>query len=458
MSLRLKPYPEYKDSGVPWLGKIPSHWGINRAKWLFRKLDRPVEPSSEVVTCFRDGAVTLRKYRRIEGFTESLKEIGYQGVCRGDLVVHAMDAFAGAVGVSDSDGKCTPVYAICEPRLDANPYYYARIVREMAHTRWILALAKGIRERSTDFRYEAFADQVVPVPPANEQQCVEVFLSRMDALTQRLMRAKLRMIELLDERKRAIIHQAVTHGLDPKASMKPTDLDWLPEVPEHWEKVHIGSSVRIVNGFPFDSELFDQTVGIPLVRIRDIFSPSTEVRYTGDEVLEARIDDGDVLVGMDGNFNVAIWRGGPALLNQRVCCIRPRSSISREYLAHLLAIPLKWLNDQTFSTTVKHLSSYDIRRLRVFMPDIEEQAQIVRRINEQSKTLDAAIQRALQEIDLIREYRTRLISDVVTGKLDVRDVDLPDVGEDEAEFVPLDPEAVGIEELTAVEEVSHADH
>lgn len=157
----LKPYSAYKDSGVLWMGAIPSHWEMERAKWLFHKVDRPVPETSEVVTCFRDGIVTLRKNRRSRGFTESLKEIGYQGILRGDLVIHAMDAFAGAVGVADSDGKGTPVYSVCRPSAGANSHYYAHVIREMARSQWILALAKGVRERSTDFRFDDFASQLV---------------------------------------------------------------------------------------------------------------------------------------------------------------------------------------------------------------------------------------------------------------------------------------------------------
>ena len=91
----LKPYPAMKDSGVEWLGEVPENWKLERGKWLFRKMDRPIRDADEVVTCFRDGIVTLRKNRRVRGFTESLKEIGYQGIRRGDLVIHGMDAFAG---------------------------------------------------------------------------------------------------------------------------------------------------------------------------------------------------------------------------------------------------------------------------------------------------------------------------------------------------------------------------
>ena len=154
MISELKPYPAMRDSGVSWLGEVPDHWETERAKWLFRKMERPVRESDEVVTCFRDGVVTLRKNRRLRGFTESLSEFGYQGVRRGDLVIHAMDAFAGATGVSDSDGKGTSVYSVCAPRMEGvNAHYYAFCVREMAGSQWILALSKGIRERSTDFRF-----------------------------------------------------------------------------------------------------------------------------------------------------------------------------------------------------------------------------------------------------------------------------------------------------------------
>ena len=160
-------YPAYKPSGVPWLDDMPEHWDVRRAGWLFRKMDRAVRDGDEVITCFRDGTVTLRKNRRTEGFiTESLKEIGYQGVRRGDLVIHQMDAFAGAVGVSDSDGKGTPVYSVCHPNQDADPFYYAHIVREMARSQWILALAKGIRERSTDLGTQSSPINISPSRPS----------------------------------------------------------------------------------------------------------------------------------------------------------------------------------------------------------------------------------------------------------------------------------------------------
>ena len=109
-------YKRYKDSGIEWLGEVPEHWEVEKGKWLFLKMDRQVRPEDGVVTAFRDGQVTLRTNRRTDGFTNAIKEHGYQGIRKGDLVIYAMDAFAGAIGVSESDGKSTPVYSACVPR------------------------------------------------------------------------------------------------------------------------------------------------------------------------------------------------------------------------------------------------------------------------------------------------------------------------------------------------------
>jgi hypothetical protein len=136
---------------------------------------------------------------RLRGFTEAIYEFGYQRIRKGDLVIHAMDAFAGAVGVSDSDGKGTPVYAVCQPKPGVNAHYYAFIVREMARSQWILALSRGIRERSTDFRYDTFVGQRVPLPPCAEQATIVRFLDWANGRLERAIRAKRKVIALLSE-------------------------------------------------------------------------------------------------------------------------------------------------------------------------------------------------------------------------------------------------------------------
>ena len=172
----MKRYPKYKDSGISWLGQIPEHWEVRRAKFMFHKNKRKCSEGDEVITCFRDGQVTLRKNRRTTGFTESEKYDGYQGIKKGDLVIHQMDAFAGSIGVSDSDGMGTSVYHCCTPTGDYNVYYYAYLIRQMALSGFIQSLYKGIRERSSDFSFPIFGNQFLAVPPIIEQQKIVEFL------------------------------------------------------------------------------------------------------------------------------------------------------------------------------------------------------------------------------------------------------------------------------------------
>lgn len=230
----LDPNVPMKESGVEWLEEIPAHWDVKRGKTLFRKINRPVLPEYDVVTCFRDGEVTLRKNRRTTGFTEALKEIGYQGVCKGDLVIHAMDAFAGAVGVSDSDGKCSPVYAICSPIAEVFPKYYALIIREMARNQWIAALSKGIRERSTDFRFDMFGMQHLPVPPFAEQESIIRYIDQETAAIDKAIELSKKEIDLLQEYKTRLIADAVTGAVDVRELAKE-----LPEIAEEIDDENI---------------------------------------------------------------------------------------------------------------------------------------------------------------------------------------------------------------------------
>ena len=205
----INPKVPMKDSGIPWIGMVPKHWIKLRAKNIFKRQYREVRENDDIVTCFRDGQVTLRKNRRTEGFTESLKEIGYQGIRKGDLVLHQMDAFAGSIGVSDSDGKGTPVYICCLPIGESNVYYYAYLLREMARTGFIKSLYRGIRERSSDFRFETFAVQWLPVLPLSEQNEIVVYIDRKVAQIDKMKAAELAQIEKLKEYKQRVISDVV---------------------------------------------------------------------------------------------------------------------------------------------------------------------------------------------------------------------------------------------------------
>nr|WP_257003948.1 restriction endonuclease subunit S [Haemophilus aegyptius] len=208
----LNPDVPLKDSGVEWIGQVPEHWDVQRSKFIFKKIERKVNEEDQIVTCFRDGQVTLRANRRTEGFTNALKEHGYQGIRKGDLVIHAMDAFAGAIGISDSDGKATPVYSVCLPhdKQKIDVYFYAYYLRNLALSGFISSLAKGIRERSTDFRYSDFAELLLPIPPYLEQQKIADYLDTQTAKIDQAIALKTAHIEKLKEYKSVLINDVVT--------------------------------------------------------------------------------------------------------------------------------------------------------------------------------------------------------------------------------------------------------
>ena len=417
---------------------------MSGAKWLFRKVDRRVREHDEVVTCFRDGVVSLRKNRRVRGFTESLKEIGYQGIRRGDLVIHAMDAFAGAIGVADSDGKGTPVYAVCEPGPGANAYYYAYTVREMARNQWIQALAKGIRERSTDFRFDGFGSQSVPLPPLPEQAAIVRFLDHADRRIRRYIHAKQKLIKLLEEQKQAIIHRAVTRGLDPDVRLKPSGVEWLGDVPEHWEVKRVKQVSQVLRGkFTHrprnDPSLYDGPY--PFIQTGEVARAEKSItgyRQTLNErglAVSKMFPAGTLVMTIAANIGDVAVLDFEACFPDSVVGFVPRSGVKRDYLYYVFRAMKPELLREAPVNTQGNLNVDRIGSRGIVLPPTSEQQVIVQQIEESTLGLNVAMDRAEREIALLREYRTRLIADVVTGKLDVRDAAarLPDeTGEPEA--------------------------
>jgi len=211
----LDPRTPMKPSGIEWLSRVPSHWRIDRMRLLYSERALSPRAGDGVVTAFRDGQVALRDRRRSEGFMFAEKEVGYQHVCRGDLVVHSMDAFAGAIGVSEDDGKCTPEYLVLAPlRNETSNTYYASLLRVMARRGFILVSCPSVRERAPRLRFYALRDMFVPVPPPAEQHAIEKSLGELDASLLPASESLVRSLEPLREYRQALITAAVTGQLD----------------------------------------------------------------------------------------------------------------------------------------------------------------------------------------------------------------------------------------------------
>ncbi len=206
----LDPNVEMKDSGVGWIGNIPKHWKFIKGKYIYKKLQRPIR-CDEIVTAFRDGQVMQRSKRRTEGFTNSLKEIGYQGVEKGDLVIHSMDAFAGAIGISQDNGKCSPVCIVLNS-FNSNIYnpYFSYLMRVYSYLGYIESMAKGIRVRSSDFKYHTFANTFLLIPKLQEQQQIVQYLDNKISTIDRLIENKTKVIVELENYKKSLIYEYVT--------------------------------------------------------------------------------------------------------------------------------------------------------------------------------------------------------------------------------------------------------
>ena len=204
----MNPNVELRDSGVQWVGDMPAHWECNRGKYILKYIQKPVREDDGVITCFRDGEVTLRSNRREDGFTMSDKEIGYQGIDIGDLVVHGMDGFAGAIGISDSRGKASPVLNVLDT--DQNKKFIMYYLRSMAYSDVFVALATGIRVRSCDLRWNKLAELPYPIPPIEEQNAIVEYIDEVLDKTNAVIAGKKDQIDILENYKKSLIYEYVT--------------------------------------------------------------------------------------------------------------------------------------------------------------------------------------------------------------------------------------------------------
>ncbi|MCY4163224.1 MAG: restriction endonuclease subunit S [bacterium] len=314
---------------------------------------------------------------------------------------------------------------------------------------WLVALASsGWFEVNTNkatiahFTKEKFGALPLYLPPLAEQRAIAEFLDRETARVDALVEKKQQLIERLREYRTALITQTVTKGLppdvaavegfNPASSFKPSGVEWLGDVPEHWEVKRLGDIADLVSGYPFDSVYFDRNEGFPLIRMGDLYRDETEMNWSGQLISEALVDTGDILVGISGEFNVSMWSHGPALLNQRICCIRSHYRIVNQRLIYYcLLIQLMLVNDTIYSTTIKNLSLSELRKLSIPVPPIQEQRVIAEFLDRETERIDALSARVETAIERLQEYRTALITAAVTRKIDVQGfvgVETADIG------------------------------
>lgn len=426
-----KTYDTYKDSGIKWLGTIPANWRIEKGKHVLSVLSKPVLQDDDVVTCFRDGEVVLRNERRTEGFTMSDKEIGYQHIDKGDIVIHGMDGFAGSIGISKSTGKGSPVLVVCNPIKD-NPSYLVYYLRILANTNVFLALSTGIRQRSCDLKWNKISVLPFPLPSLPEQRTITTYLDEKCGEIDTLISLQEEMISELQAYKQSVITEAVTKGLDSNVPMKDSGVEWIGMIPEGWKIQRLRTLGNCQNGISKGGEYFGDEFDFPFVNYTDAYKnidvpyPEGRANSTEEDRKQYSLIEGDILftrtsetIDEIGYASTCTQTIPNAVFSGFLIRFRPtgkelyygfskyyfRSSIHRAFF-------VKEMNLVTRASLSQNL----LKNLPTLIPPLSEQQAIASYLDEKTSQIDSLIALKQEKITELKNYKKSIIYEYVTGK------------------------------------------
>jgi type I restriction enzyme S subunit len=442
----LGPYPEYKDSGQRWLGSVPRHWLVLPNRAVFAEVKDRGHANEEMLSVTITRGIVPQKTLLSDSSKKDssrLDRSAYKLVQPRDIAYNKMRAWQGAIAVSDLRGIISPAYIVMRLREEQNARYFHHLYRTPQFAKEAERWSYGITSDMWSLRPEHFKMIYSARPPRDEQDAIVRFLDHANGRIERAIRAKKKLIALLHEQKQAIIHRAVTRGLDPSVPLKPSAISCLGDIPKHWEVRRLKTLCQFVTSGSRGWARYYSDDGSVFLRIGNISTTSIDLRLTrmsyvrppaDAEGARTRAVKDDLLLSITaqiGAVGIVPSGLGDAFVNQHTALIRLlEGSCVPPWLAYNLLS--QFGKDQcqllTNGGTKVGLTLDDVRCLSVLMPPITEQEKLVAEIENRTHDLNSAIVRAEREIGLILEYRTRLVADVVTGKLDVRDAarDLPD--------------------------------
>ena len=449
----LKPYPEYKESGLPWLGQVPGHWdaaplaGLARLKSVVNQTERLL-----LSVYLQRGVVRFVDVDEKRTNATSDDKSKYQAVDPGDFVLNNQQAWRGSVGVSDYFGIVSPAYLV----LALSDRYLARyanlLFRERSMVSQYLICSKGVGTIQRNLYWPYLKRVGVVVPPPPEQAAIVRFLDWANARLERAIRAKRKVIALLGEQKQAIIHRAVTRGLDPSVPLKPSGIPWLGDVPEHWEILRSKYVYQEVDNRSATGEETHLSMSQKFGLI-----PSSQIeakRLVSESYAGAKLcEKGDLVLNrLKAHLGVFALAPAIGLVSPDYTVLRPVRGIEERFFEAVYRTPACRIELRQRAKGIVQgfwrLYTDDFYDIRVPVPPLDEQKRIMTRLDIDLSGLNTAISRFEREITLLREYRTRLVADVVTGKLDVREAAarLPDestldlVGVEDDTDLGLDPD------------------
>jgi type I restriction enzyme S subunit len=425
-------YPKYKASGFIWLGDVPESWALKRLGHYFdERRERASDTEFEPLSVTKNGIVP-----RLESAAKTQDGDNRKKVLAGDFVINSRSDRKGSSGLSPLDGSVSLICTVLTPSGLHGPFIHHLFRSELfqeEYYRW----GKGIVADLWSTNFSDMKNIVLGVPSEAEQTQIARFLDHETARIDALIEEQQRLIELLKEKRQALISHAVTKGLDPTVPLKDSGVEWLGEVPAHWKVSKLGHYAQILTGFPFPSASFSHDESdVRLLRGANIGVGSLKWIDTvywnlveGDSLSSYLMGEGQIVLGMDrpwiseGMRIARVTREDmPCLLLQRVAAITPRAELDDEYLFCLLASELfkTYVEPDLTGVSVPHISPEQIMSFQISVPEIDEQRRISSFIRNQLDQMSALFEQASESVELLQERRSALISAAVTGKIDVR--------------------------------------
>lgn len=382
-------------------------------------LQKPTKEDDGVITCFRDGEVTLRSNRREEGFTISEKEIGYQGIDIGDLVVHGMDGFAGSIGMSDSRGKASPVLVVLDSK--ENKRYLMYYLRNLAYRDVFLALATGIRVRSCDLRWNKLAETVLVLPPIEEQNTIVSYIDQKITEIDSAIKETKELIDKYKSYKQSIITQSVTKGLGQNVAFKETEFSWIKKIPCHWQIMpnkYVMHKVKNIQAIYKGEDIL--SLSVDGVKIRDLDAGGKmPTSFDGYQ----KVESGNLLMCL---FDMDVTPRCIGLIKDNGLTSPAYSQFeltNKGYAPYFYYYYLSLDFEKTLVHLAKNLrhslTEDQLGAISVPVPPLEEQKSIAHYLDGKCSQIDILIERKEELIIQLQEYKKSIIFEYVTGKKEV---------------------------------------
>jgi type I restriction enzyme S subunit len=474
----LKPYPEYKDSGVSWVGEVPAHWESQKLRQVLIKKTERNRPELPLLSVVRDKGIILRDVSNREENRNYIPDdlSNYQVVRAGQFAINKMKAWQGSYGVSPFDGIVSPAYFVFDLFEIGGPFFHVA-VRSNAYVPFFMQASDGVRIGQWDLSHTRMREIPIYIPSLPEQTAIVRFLNWAERRIRGVIQARKKRIKLMEEYKRTLIHRAITGQIDartgqPYQAYKPSGVEWLGDVPKNWEVQRLRDSINCcVNGVWGQEP--DEIHNVACIRVADFDYAGLTVgarNPTIRAVLPSQRNNrvlavGDLLIEKSGGGDqqpvgrVVRFRGdGDAVCSNFIARMAPSDGFDGGYLVYLhAALYSIGLNERSIKQTtgIQNLDSRSYLGEAVAFPPLPEQTAIVEYLDQATAKLDSAIANDRRNVDLLNEFRTRLVADMITGKLDVREAvaELPEEAPDVEVEEPIEEGIVEAEETVGEDDV-----